>query len=798
MNPSSQSLAEENRELKERLFRCEQALYQSQDLVRQQKTWLDRIGDEKIYKAAHLLMRIKEDFLGSAYTRADFLRWLRKKSVGQSRSNYIYQLQKLRDQADFVLCAQAGPACTSLDRKELDYYRFKRRHSLCLDFGKTGMHCTPGLVSVVLPVYNGGQLLNAAIESILQQTYPQFELIIVDDGSTDGTPALVDDWARRDSRIRVIHQANQKIPRTLNNGFAHAEGEYLTWTSADNNLHRDFLEKMVGFMAGHPRVALCYANMRLIDETGAPIRQNSWYPAPDDPSVVCLPEALLRLNSHPENLIGAAFMYRRVLPALIGGYDPALYTVEDYDYWLRISDFFNVCHVDFSEPIYEYRLHKNSLTAHAKELHINEMRNRMMYLETFRQRTIAAPLSWALSGEESSQETWRTLAAGNGHRLPSGSPDRSDCVQVEFSPAGDGEAIASVRVTGDPQTVLTLRIGSDAGTAPGELWAADFTTAFRLAEVFARARLIALYQHIPVGPQQKAPDVTIAYCCPPGASLQAMRAQVQRISEQIPARIQYEFLILTPDPTPWAVWAERQKAALLVYKSDFSDLVSVWEFALYHAKGDWVLPLTPSLEPEAVVFRYFTEDFRRDPQCALIAGQTTLSRQDSAGPAFLSGGYTPPGTEYTRLDPEKTVLTGHLVAFRRQALLAVGGFPSHWNGYFFDMAACVVNCLARTLDAAGYAIGCDARAVGCQEPVSCKTSDCTDLLFQWARLLYAVGSGPGSDFHGFADTLLPEFLPACRDAGAQDKVTAYVCSLQADDLSDSQDGREVLLQEVLQ
>ena len=90
-------------------------------------------------------------------------------------------------------------------------------------------------ISVVLPVYNGERYLRESLDSILAQTMGDFELIVVDDCSTDATSVILAEYAVRDSRIRIIRNAeNQKLPRSLNIGFAEARGEYLTWTSDDN------------------------------------------------------------------------------------------------------------------------------------------------------------------------------------------------------------------------------------------------------------------------------------------------------------------------------------------------------------------------------------------------------------------------------------------------------------------------------------------------------------------------------------------------------------------------------------
>ena len=98
-----------------------------------------------------------------------------------------------------------------------------------------GIYCggKKGLVTVVLPVYNQADLLEKSIDSVLAQTYQEFELIIVNDGSTDGVEAILDKYVTH-PKVLILTQQNQKLPTALNTGFAHAKGEFYTWTSADN------------------------------------------------------------------------------------------------------------------------------------------------------------------------------------------------------------------------------------------------------------------------------------------------------------------------------------------------------------------------------------------------------------------------------------------------------------------------------------------------------------------------------------------------------------------------------------
>ncbi|HEY7975548.1 MAG TPA: glycosyltransferase family 2 protein, partial [Ktedonobacterales bacterium] len=98
------------------------------------------------------------------------------------------------------------------------------------------------LISITLPVYNGARFLPESLASIVAQTYTNWELICVDDTSTDATPTVLAEWAARDARIHVIrHEVNKRLPGALNTGFAAARGELLTWTSDDNRYRPDAL-----------------------------------------------------------------------------------------------------------------------------------------------------------------------------------------------------------------------------------------------------------------------------------------------------------------------------------------------------------------------------------------------------------------------------------------------------------------------------------------------------------------------------------------------------------------------------
>ncbi len=149
------------------------------------------------------------------------------------------------------------------------FQRFKARLAagLSLDFSRLSTPCRAGLVSVVLPVFNGENFVAEAVGSVLSQTYSALELIVVDDGSTDRTPSILDRF-RADRRLRVLRQDNRKLPSALNAGFACARGEYYTWISADNRLLPAMLATLVEYLEANAAAQMVYADEELIDEAG--------------------------------------------------------------------------------------------------------------------------------------------------------------------------------------------------------------------------------------------------------------------------------------------------------------------------------------------------------------------------------------------------------------------------------------------------------------------------------------------------------------------------------------------------
>lgn len=204
------------------------------------------------------------------------------------------------------------------------------------------------LISIVLPVYNGERFLRQSIESCQNQTFTDWELLIIDDGSKDASPKIAKAYADQDSRIHYYkNETNLKLPKTLNKGFALAKGTYLTWTSDDNYYHPTALEKMLSVLYS-TNSEFVFAKCSIINEKEEKISEIE---APKD----------YKFAIWDHNFVGACFMYSRRAYETVGEYDVNLFLGEDYDYWLRMFNHFQVKYID--EELYVYRRHEKALSS---------------------------------------------------------------------------------------------------------------------------------------------------------------------------------------------------------------------------------------------------------------------------------------------------------------------------------------------------------------------------------------------------------------------------------------------------
>ena len=219
-------------------------------------------------------------------------------------------------------------------------------------------------VSVVMAVYNAGDFLAEAVESVLEQTFGDFEFVIVDDGSTDGSAAKLAAYAAADRRVRVLTQANAGLVASLNRGIEQSRAVLIARMDADDVCRPDRLARQVRFMEEHPEVVLLGGGYELIDGAGRALR--AFEPPADDGSLQRLCLAGLTPISHP------LAMFRRDAALSVGGYDPAYATAEDLDLWLRLGEVGRLACLP--GVILGYRMHAKSMSETQQDLQINNRR----------------------------------------------------------------------------------------------------------------------------------------------------------------------------------------------------------------------------------------------------------------------------------------------------------------------------------------------------------------------------------------------------------------------------------------
>lgn len=215
-------------------------------------------------------------------------------------------------------------------------------------------------VTVVIPAYNAARYLAEAVESALNQTYSDLEVLVVDDGSTDRTPFLLERYGRA---IRTIRKRNGGTPSALNEGIRQARGEWIAWLSADDAFLPEKLAKQMAYADAHPECALIYTNWFVVDARGEKI---SYLISPTFRTQSEQITALLRgcvIN-------GSTTLVRKEAYVSAGLFDESLPQAHDWDMWLRLARDFRFGHV--AEPLLRYRWHGENMSARPDALAYND------------------------------------------------------------------------------------------------------------------------------------------------------------------------------------------------------------------------------------------------------------------------------------------------------------------------------------------------------------------------------------------------------------------------------------------
>ena len=205
-------------------------------------------------------------------------------------------------------------------------------------------------VSTVIPAYNAVRFLPQTVASALAQTWQDFELLVVDDGSTDETRTWVANHS--DARVRLIEQAHQGTARARNLGIAQAQGDYIAFLDADDLWEPTKLEKQVACLGARPEVGLVHTAIRYIDDEGSEIGKVLHSEGDGDVWEKVVLHMLVRCGSTP--------LIRRSCFDKVGMFDTDLDFAEDWDMWLRIAAHFHFAVLN--EPLVAYRQHHANTT----------------------------------------------------------------------------------------------------------------------------------------------------------------------------------------------------------------------------------------------------------------------------------------------------------------------------------------------------------------------------------------------------------------------------------------------------
>jgi len=631
-----------------------------------------------------------------------------------------------------------------------------------------GMSCPSetGLVSIVLPVFNGGTILAEALESILTQSYPRFELIAIDDGSTDGSGEILDRYARQDSRIRVVHQENLKLPRSLSRGFRLARGQYLCWTSHDNRLKPQFLERMVACLERHPDWDMAYANMDIIGDDGAPLLRSGWYYGYQEPrgsQHIHLPAIRGELNTWPNNYVGAAFLYRDRVAALLGDYGAGLFTVEDYDYWMQVNELLELHHADFDEAVYEYRFHDRSLTSQEDESQMLALRDRVMIFDDFRRDFALSPMVWILdgftgdgpSGALAGELRSRLVRAGHleigleetdwsvhpdlwfplAHLRWTDSPENAEPPRENLPPntlrvlvTGRGEELPTV-ISSDWDLCLTVAPSPrlEVTTSPYQGWfgCRDAKTLFAAVDIRTRTRQFhALIEEFRRGESASALEATVVIST--YRRRDALSQLLRTLARQTLPLHRFEVLVVNNDPgDDIASMVTGIREELFASRPDRLRLMTCPLRGLSHARNAGI----GAARGEVVVFidddavaapdwlERLLDAYRSDPKLGVVGGRILLVTPDPA-PEWLSEeawplwGHLDPGPEELfQTDSWMDYPWGGNWSARRRLLIEIGGFRHGYGRRGDDYGGGEEVVAASLIQKLGFGVAIEPRAV---------------------------------------------------------------------------------------
>jgi len=211
---------------------------------------------------------------------------------------------------------------------------------------------SPPVVSVLMPVFNGGEYLEEAVESILNQKFQNFEFFIIDDGSTDSSLKILRQYARQDPRIRLISRENRGLTFTLNELLSYARGELVARMDADDVALPERFSRQIAYLRENSEVVCVGSAYQMIDSRGRYL--TTLMPPQTDEEIQQLILGGHGAINHP------VAMMRRAAVNSVGGYNSEYDLAEDLDLWLRLGEVGKLANL--TDVLLKYRLHDKSIS----------------------------------------------------------------------------------------------------------------------------------------------------------------------------------------------------------------------------------------------------------------------------------------------------------------------------------------------------------------------------------------------------------------------------------------------------
>jgi glycosyltransferase involved in cell wall biosynthesis len=229
-------------------------------------------------------------------------------------------------------------------------------------------------VTIIIPAYNAAAFLHDALNSVLRQTYSDWEVVLIDDGSTDNTRTLVNSYQESfNGKLKYIYQTNRGLPAARNTGIQNAHGEFIALLDADDVWLEERLERGVALMDGNPGLGLVHAKVARINVTGDIIER------PPAPSRKYLSGMIAHhIYTRRAHLLCPTILFRKRCFDVVGPFDESMCATEDRDMWFRIARLYPVAYIE--DVLAHYRISASSMSRNLERM----LKWQMFFLEKHR------------------------------------------------------------------------------------------------------------------------------------------------------------------------------------------------------------------------------------------------------------------------------------------------------------------------------------------------------------------------------------------------------------------------------